>query len=96
MVAFLLIDKLLNAPKSSTETLVELNKFLGLFDEGVSMLESMTIPDLGDFMLFSLASRCLLTYSIKLFKTQMANDFPTVKELLTFIKSRVAILECIP
>lgn len=47
-------------------------------------------------MLFSLVSRCLLTYSIKLFEAQLVNSFPTVIELLSFVKSRVAVLECIP
>jgi len=60
------------------------------------VLESMQIPNLGDFILFSIASRCLTIYSIKLFEAQLANGFPMVKELLTFIKSRVAVLECIP
>lgn len=56
----------------------------------------MRIPKLGDFILFSIASRCLPTYSIKLFEAQLANGFPTVQDLLKFVKSRVAILECIP
>jgi hypothetical protein len=95
LVAFSLVDNLLNAPKASTESLVELNKFLVIFDEGVSVLESMNLPNLGDFMLFLLASRCLPTYSIKLFEAQLANGFPTVKDLLSFVKSRVAVLECV-
>lgn len=35
LVAFSLIDKLLNAPKLLTEILVQLNKLLVVFDEGV-------------------------------------------------------------
>ncbi|XP_008181823.1 uncharacterized protein LOC103309058 [Acyrthosiphon pisum] len=96
LVACSLIEKLLNAQRASSESLVELNKLLVVFDEGVSLLESLNIPNLGDFILFSIASRCLPIYSIKLFEAQLANGFPTVKDLLRFVKSRVAILECIP
>lgn len=96
LVARSLIEKLLNAPRAPSENLVELNKLLVVFDEGVTLLESLNLPNLGDFILFSIASRCLPTYSIKLFEAQLANGFPTVQELLKFVKSRVAILECIP
>ncbi|XP_025198008.1 uncharacterized protein LOC112596509 [Melanaphis sacchari] len=96
LVASSLLDKLLTTPKSSNETLSELNKFLFVFDEGVSVLNSMNLPNLGDFILFSVASRCLPSYTVKLFETQLSNDFPSVKELLTFVKSRVNVLECIP
>jgi len=96
LVASSLIEKLLNAPKSTNETLIDLNKFLLIFDEGVSVLESMKIPNLGDFILFSLASRCLPSYSIKLFEAQLENRFPTVKDLLSFVKSRINVLECVP
>ncbi|XP_015376107.1 PREDICTED: uncharacterized protein LOC107170490 [Diuraphis noxia] len=89
LVASSLIEQLLNAPKSVNETLIDLNKFLLTFEEGVSVLESMKIPDLGDFILFSLASRCLPSYSIKLFEAQLANGFPTDEDLLSFVKSRI-------
>jgi len=96
LVACSLIEKLLSAQRATSENLPELNRLLVVFDEGVSLLESLNIPNLGDFILFSIASRCLPIYSIKLFEAQLSNGFPTVKDLLTFIKSRVAILECIP
>ncbi|XP_025407331.1 uncharacterized protein LOC112681281 [Sipha flava] len=96
LVAHSLINKLLSAPKASSESLVELNNFLVMFDEGVSVLESMRIPNLGDFFLFSVASRCLPAQSIKLFETQLGDGFPTMRELLTFIKSRINVLECVP
>ncbi|XP_022161164.1 uncharacterized protein LOC111027210 [Myzus persicae] len=96
LVARSLVEKLLIAPRASSESLIELNKLLVAFDEGVSLLESLNIPNLGDFILFSIASRCLPTYTIKLFEAQLVNGFPTVHDLLRFVKSRVAILECIP
>lgn len=38
------------------------------FDKGVSVLDSMNLPNLGVCILFSLAFRYLLTYRIKLFE----------------------------
>ncbi|XP_025406061.1 uncharacterized protein LOC112680239 [Sipha flava] len=96
LVAASLIENLLTAPKASTETLVDLNKFLMIFDEGVAVLETMKLPNLGDFILFILASRCLPQYSVKLFEAQLSTGFPSVKELLTFVKSRINVLECVP
>jgi len=96
LVASSLIDKLLSAPKSSNETLLELNNFLLVFDEGVSVLNSMNLPNLGDFILFSVASRCLPSYTIKLFEAELSSRFPTVSDLLSFVKSRVNVLECVP
>lgn len=57
---------------------------------------SMKLPNLGDFILFSLASRCLPSYSIKLFEAQITNGFPTVEDLLSLVKSRISVLECVP
>lgn len=86
LVASSILEKLLTAPKSSNETLVDFNKFVVTFDDGIKVLESVNLPNLGDFILFTLASRCLPTYSGKLFEAQLTNGFPTVKELLSFVK----------
>ncbi|VVC30476.1 Peptidase aspartic, putative,Aspartic peptidase domain,Protein of unknown function DUF1759,Zinc finger [Cinara cedri] len=96
LLAYSIIEKLLSAPRATSETSVELNKVLTVFDESLSLLESMKIPNLADFILFSIASRCLPTDSIKLFEAQLDNTFPTVQDLLRFMKLRMAILECIP
>lgn len=96
LVASSLLETLLTAQRSSNETLIDLNKFLLIFDEGIAVLESMKIPNLGDFILFTLASRCLPSYSVKLFESQLSSGFPTVKDLLTFVKARINVLECVP
>lgn len=59
MLASAVVEKILAAPMSSEETLASLTKFINIFDEGVSVLRSLNIPDMGDFILFSIASRCL-------------------------------------
>jgi hypothetical protein len=96
LVASSLLKTLLTAQRSSNETLTNLHKFLLIFDEGVAVLESMKIPNLGDLILFTLASRCLPSYSVKRFKSQLSSGFPTVKYLLTFVKARINFLECVP
>jgi len=59
LVAGSVVDTLLNTPPSTTESLSELNRFMLAFSESVSVLESLAIPNLGGFILFPLASRCL-------------------------------------
>lgn len=87
------VELLLTTPPSTSESLSELNRFMLAFCESVSVLESLAIPNLGDFILFSLASRCLPTSCRTLFEAQVTSDFPTVHELFAFVKSRVSILE---
>jgi len=66
---------------------------MSVFGEGISVLAALQVPDLGDFILFSLASRCLSSSCRTLFESETIRDFPTVDDLFKFIKTRVAILE---
>ncbi|CAI6354007.1 unnamed protein product [Macrosiphum euphorbiae] len=93
LLAGSVVELLLTTPPSTSESLSELNRFMLAFCESVSVLESLAIPNLGDFILFSLASRCLPTSCRTLFEAQVTSDFPTVHELFAFVKSRVSILE---
>lgn len=93
LVACSVVETLLSAPMSSNESLSDLNLFMVAFDESVSVLNSLNIPNLGDFILFSLASRCLPISCRTLFESQVVGDYPTVDELLSFVKTRIAILE---
>ncbi|KAL4103253.1 hypothetical protein QTP88_018630 [Uroleucon formosanum] len=93
LVANALIDKLLNAPVSSQETLFDLNNFVSLFSENIALLNALNIRDLGSFIVFSMAFRCLPASTRKLFESSVPPEFPTVTDLLTFVQSRVAILE---
>lgn len=93
MVAASLIDKLLAAPVLTHESLVDLNKFIAIFDENLSVLHTLGIPDLGSFILFSMAFRCLPIFCRKLFESTVSDDFPTVDNLILFVRSRISILE---
>ncbi|XP_016661601.2 uncharacterized protein LOC107884315 [Acyrthosiphon pisum] len=93
LVAGSFVDQLLQVPVSSVDSLSDLNKFMSVFGEGISVLTALQVPDLGDFILFSLASRCLSPSCRTLFESETTGDFPTVDDLFTFIKNRIAILE---
>lgn len=93
LVANALIEKLINAPVSSQETLSDLNNFVSNFSESISLLNALKIDDLGSFIMFSMAFRCLPASTRKLFESSDHSDFPPVTDLLTFVESRVTILE---
>ncbi|KAF0719706.1 Integrase catalytic domain-containing protein, partial [Aphis craccivora] len=95
VVATSLIDKLLNAPSSSQESLQDLTTVLSTFEESISLLSALDIPDLGSFMLFSLAFRTLPLGTRKLFESTVLNDadYPSVDNLLRFIRGRITVFE---
>lgn len=93
MVASTLIEKLLSAPLAPQETIATLNQFMSIFDEGISLLNSLHMPDLGDFLLFTLASRCLPVSCRTLFESSCNSEYPSVATLFTFIRARIAVLE---
>jgi len=93
MLTSAVVEKILAAPTSSEETLVSLTKFINIFDEGVLVMRSRNIPDMGDFILFSIASRCLPLSCRTLFETNCQEDYPSVASLFAFLKARVAVLE---
>lgn len=66
---------------------------MAVFGEGVSVFTALEVPDLGDFILFSLASRCLSASCRTSFESQIGCEFPTVNDLFTFVRSRIAVLE---
>lgn len=71
----------------------ELTKFVAAFDESVSLLTSLNIPDLGSFILLSLASMVLPFGVRKLFEVENSDDHPSFQALTQFLKSRISILE---
>jgi len=95
MVATSLIDKLLNAPSSSQESLQDLTTVLSTFEESISLLSALDIPDLGSLILFSLAFRTLPLCTQKLFESTVLNDsdYPSVDNLLKFIRGRITAFE---
>jgi len=75
--------------------LSELNSFMCSFSESMSLLNALKIPDLRSFILFSVAFRCLQVSTHKLFETNTTSDYPTIDELMNFLRNRVAVLEVV-
>jgi len=92
LVASSVLDDLLQVPVSSVNSLTDLNKFMAVFGESVAVLTSLQVPDLGNFILFSLASRYLLASCRTLFESQLITDFPKVDDLFEFVRSRIVVL----
>lgn len=61
--------------------------------ESISLLDALKIQDHGSFIVSSMAFRCLPASTRKLFESSAPPDFPSVTDLLTFVQSRVAVLE---
>lgn len=95
LVAMSLVDKLLGASPVKQESLSELNSFMCSFSENMSFLNALKIPDLHSFILFSVAFRCLPVSSRNLFETGTTSDYPTIDELMKFLRNRVAVLEVV-
>lgn len=89
-----LLESMFSAtPITHNESVISLNKFLNIFDENIAILNSLEIPDLGDFILFSLAFRELPTSSRRLFETTNQEVYPQSQDLFKFVRNRVQVLE---
>eukprot|EP00102_Acyrthosiphon_pisum_P020672 XP_016657882.1 PREDICTED: uncharacterized protein LOC107883053 [Acyrthosiphon pisum] len=88
-----IIDKLINAPVASSENHAALQKFLSVFDENIAILESLQIPDLASFLLFSLAARCLPTFSRRQFESENTEEYPSIQSVIKFVKARIQVIE---
>ncbi|XP_025193651.1 uncharacterized protein LOC112593472 [Melanaphis sacchari] len=95
LVASSILEQLLHASTMTQESLSDLSAFVGTFHENQSLLTALKIPDIGSFILFSMAFRCLPVHTRKLFEAQSTADYPTLNQLLEFVRSRVAILEVV-
>jgi len=87
------IDKMLSAPSFAQETHPDLNNFVSVFNESMSLLTAFKIPDFGSFILFTIAFRCLPVYTCKMFESSVNVHYPPVQQLLDFVQSRAAVLE---
>lgn len=86
-LATIIVDKLLSMPAQSTESLDSLKLFVSLFSDQVSLLRSLSIPDLGDFVLFSMSVRCLPLSTRKRFETTNTHNFPAMSDLVEYVKN---------
>jgi len=88
-----IIEKLIAAPAANSENLAALQTFMSVFDENITILESLQIPDLASFLLFSLAARCLPTFSRRLFEAENNEEYPSIQSAIKFVKTRIQVLE---
>lgn len=93
LVTHALIENFPSTPVSSEETLSDLNNFVLNFSENFVLLTALNINDLGSFIMFAAAFQCLPASIRKLFESSTPPEFPSVNDLLTFVQSRVNILE---
>ncbi|KAF0754056.1 Uncharacterized protein FWK35_00018224 [Aphis craccivora] len=92
-LASFILDTILSAPIIQQESASSLSKFLNIFDENVGIFESLEIPDLGDFLMFSIAFRSLPVSSRRLFEMTNSEEYPKAQELFKFVKNRIQVLE---
>lgn len=88
-----IIESLLTAPASTLESLLSLKQFLNVFDEGLDILESLHVPDLCSFLLFTIASKSLPIHTRRLFESENTWEFPSFVSVLEFVKDRVRVLD---
>lgn len=92
LVATSLVDKLLQTSYMTQESHRELNEFVNSFTGNMSLLDALKIPDLGSFILFSIAF-LLPVPTRKLFESTTTSEYPSVAQLLKFVQTRVSVLE---
>jgi len=80
---------------ASRESLNDLTTLLITFDEYISLLSAMDIPNLGSFVLFSLAFRTLPLGTRKVFESIMSSNFtyPSVGKLSDEVCGRITVLK---
>jgi len=92
-LANILVERLLSVPIQTQESILGLREILQVFDENVTLLHSLAIPDVGAFILSFLSLRCLPFGVRKSFESSSTEEFPSVTDVVTFVKERVRILE---
>lgn len=88
-----LLESMFSAPVIQNKSVTSLNTILNTFDENIAVLSSLDVPDLSDFIWFSLAFRSLPTSSRRLFETANQEAYPYSQSLFKFINNRVQVLE---
>lgn len=74
---------------------MNLNGFLSVVNESLSLLSTLEVPDIGSFILFTIAFQCLCTAIRKLFESFVISDYLPVDDLLEFVQSLVLFLEIV-
>lgn len=88
------LDKLFNFKPMTSETAFNLNNFLQTYQENITALENLKIPDLSSFILFQISLRNLDPVTRREFEQTMSpGDIPTTRQLLDFVEKQARVLE---
>lgn len=88
------LDKLFNFKPLTSESATNLNNFLQTYQENISALELLNIPDLASFILFQISVRNLDSVTRREFEqTVPSGEIPTARQLLNFIEKQTRVLE---
>ncbi|KAG8233697.1 hypothetical protein J437_LFUL013349 [Ladona fulva] len=94
ILGFDYLDKILEFPVSSSRSLSAMQSFVNTFSEIHTALSTINVPDLGEFILFRLAARVVDADTLALFEETLNDEpFPSVIQLLSFVKKRIKVLQ---
>jgi hypothetical protein len=94
ILGFDYLDKILEFPISPAGSLSSMQSFVNTFSEIHAALGTLNIPNLGEFILFRIAARVTDTETLSLFEETLHNEpFPSVIQLLSFVKRRIKVLQ---
>lgn len=93
-LADLYVNQILDSRPASVSSLSQLKQFAITHQNAINALKALPIPDLADYLLFSLALRNLDVPSRQLFEGQLSSDdFPNLTQLLEFTNRQLRVLE---
>ncbi|XP_045474927.1 uncharacterized protein LOC123680855 [Harmonia axyridis] len=93
-LADLYVSQILDSRPASVSSLSQLKQFATTHQNAINAIKALPIPDLADYLLFSLALRNLDVPSRQLFEGQLSSDdFPNLSQLLEFTNRQLRVLE---
>lgn len=88
------VDKLFTFPTIKKESAASLSAFVDAFRKHVSVIKTLDIKDLADFLLFHIGTRVLDEKTRRLFENSLSmSEIPNLDMLLNFVAGRSEFLE---
>lgn len=93
-IASVYFSKLLQYKTLSHNSLSSLKDFLHNHETAVNSIKSLKLPDLADFLLFSIALNNLDSNTKRAFENKMPSEgIPTYRQLIEFVTQQIRIME---
>jgi hypothetical protein len=93
VLGFSYLDKLLGFSTTSSSQMPSLQLFVTTFSEMHAAPNTLNIPNLGQFILFRLGARNIDFDTLSRFEETLKGElFPSVCQLINFVKQRIKIL----